>query len=155
VQSESATLTIEIPRPGWRPSSLGGVVFVAVWCAVWHHQTAGSSPVSFWVIAGYGAAIWTLAVVVDRVYTKWRLSVGPETVSVERKGLFLKRAWTCPRDAFSVGGEATVRQSSPASHREPFIDLRLSEKVVKFMRGHRERDLEAVRSRIVDFMGDV
>ena len=147
------TLTIESRRPGWRLGTIAVLAFIGLWCTSWYRQGAGDiGSLSFLVVAGglavaIGMAVW----LVDHVYERWRLSISPDNVSVERRSLLRSRAWTCPRDAFHVGELETVDdgEGDPGFGAHRFIRLDLSGEVVQFMQGHREKDLEGVRQKIL------
>ena len=156
MQSESDTLTIESSRTGWRPTHLASVCFILVWCVVWYRQGAGSGGVALlFLCIGLAIGTGTLAMSVNHAYAQWRLEVRPDVVMADRRGPLKSRRWTCRREEFLVGEIATVKadQDGTPLFTVRFVDLRFSGNLVQFMEGHDERDLSAVRSRILAWTG--
>jgi hypothetical protein len=155
VEAEPDTLTIETQPLGWRWGSLALFAFIAVWCVAWVLKEGAAALSSLSFFGGLAVGIGIAAVFIDRVYTRWRLQIGPELVSVDRWGLFTSRAWTCRPELFQVGEIDFVGDNGEPSLLgvTRCLRLRLSADDVDFMAGHRDEKLEATRAQILDGVG--
>jgi hypothetical protein len=136
------TLTIEVRRPGWRFGTIGGLILGVFWCTGWYEFVGRTVMLIMCTVFGL--------LVLDRVFTRWRLRVGPALVSATRGSLFGSEGWSCRRNEFQVGEiETDVDDEGTPVMDARFIRLQLLDQDVRFMEGHRDEELETVRSKIL------
>ena len=151
MEAKIDTLTLESHGPGLRLGTIITLVLTTGLCVVWCRKYFGVDAVSARIFFWGGALIGVVALasLVDHIHSRWRLSIGPDVVQVERQGVIRRRRWTSQRRLFRIGTVETAEEGNDFAHR--FITLHLSDRTVRFMEGHGERELKTVRDRLVDW----
>src|SRR6516225_2595211 len=146
--SEEEPLIIEVRHPRWRLGAIAGLAYMVAWCVLWRREGARDDSVGSFLFVGGGLVmgVGTIAWALDFMFTSWRLRIDSQSASLQRWSLIRRRGWSCPRSEFAVGEVTVVEgRSIPLFGERRFICLHLSGEEVRFMGGHRQAEMEAVR----------